>query len=101
MPYVISKHALIGAMKTLAIELAVDGVMVNAISPGYIETKMTRANNTPEGIANFKKGIPVGRLGQPSEVAQAAAFLASPENVYITGQILVVDGGYSIGGFQN
>lgn len=100
LPYVISKHALNGAVKTLAIELAPNGVLVNALSPGYIETKMTVKNNSPESISKFVSGIPLGRLGQPEEIAEVAAFLCSPKNRYLTGQDLVVDGGFSIGGFQ-
>lgn len=100
LPYVISKHALNGAVKTLAIELAPYGVLVNAISPGYISTKMTYKNNTPEAISKFISGIPLGRLGEPEDIAEVAAFLCSPQNRYLTGQDLVVDGGFSVGGFQ-
>jgi len=100
MPYVISKHGLIGFVKTLAIELGSIGVTVNAVTPGYINTKMTSKNNTPETIEKIVKGIPVGRMGTPIEIADAVAFLASEQNTYINGHDLVVDGGYSIGGFQ-
>ena len=100
MPYAISKHALIGAMKTMAIELGEFGVMVNAVSPGYIDTKMTSKNNSPEVIQKLISGIPVKRLGSPDDVARAVSFLASPQNHYVNGLDLVVDGGYSVGGFQ-
>lgn len=100
LPYVMSKHALNGAVKTLAIELAPYGVLVNALSPGYIGTKMTYKNNSPEAIAKFVSGIPLGRLGEPEDIAEVAAFLCSPKNHYLTGQDLVVDGGFSVGGFQ-
>jgi acetoacetyl-CoA reductase len=100
MPYVISKHGLIGFVKTLAIELGPIGATVNAVTPGYINTKMTSKNNTPETIEKIVKGIPVGRMGTPAEIADAVAFLASEQNTYINGHDLVVDGGYSIGGFQ-
>ena len=100
MPYVISKHGLIGFVKTLAIELGSIGATVNAVTPGYINTKMTSKNNTPETIEKIVKGIPVGRMGTPEEIADAVAFLASEQNTYINGHDLVVDGGYSIGGFQ-
>jgi len=100
MPYVISKHGLIGFVKTLAIELGPIGTNVNAISPGYINTMMTSKNNTPETIEKIIKGIPVGRMGSAREIADAVAFLASEQNTYINGHDLVVDGGYSIGGFQ-
>jgi NAD(P)-dependent dehydrogenase (short-subunit alcohol dehydrogenase family) len=100
MPYAMSKHALMGAMKTMAIELGELGVMVNAVSPGFIDTKMTSKNNSPEVIQRLISGIPTRRLGTPDDVAQAVSFLASPYNYYVNGLDLVVDGGYSIGGFQ-
>lgn len=100
LPYAISKHALIGAMKTMAIELGEFGVMVNAVSPGYIDTKMTSKNNSPEMIQKLISGIPVKKLGSSDDVARAVSFLASPQNQYINGIDLVVDGGYSVGGFQ-
>jgi len=100
LPYAISKHALIGAMKTMAIELGEFGVMVNAVSPGYIDTKMTSKNNSPEMIQKLISGIPVKKLGSSDDVARAVSFLASPQNQYINGVDLIVDGGYSVGGFQ-
>ncbi len=100
LPYVTSKHALNGAVKTLAIELASYGILVNSISPGYIKTKMTSANNSPEVIQKLVSGIPLGKLGEPQDIAEVASFLCSPKNKYLTGQDIVVDGGFSIGGFQ-
>jgi len=100
LPYAMSKHALMGVVKTLAIELAPHGVLVNAVSPGYIATPMTEKNNPPEVIRGFEEGIPLGRLGKPEEVAEVVAFLAGPANTYVNGHDLVVDGGYSVGGFQ-
>lgn len=101
LPYVMSKHALNGAVKTLAIELASYGVLVNGLSPGYIATKLTYKNNSPETIDRLVSGIPIGRMGEPNDIAEVAAFLCSPANRYINGQDIVVDGGYSAGGFQN
>ncbi len=101
LPYVMSKHALNGAVKTLAIEWAAYGVIVNAISPGYIGTKMTSANNSPEMIKRFISGIPLRRLGTPEDIAEVASFLCSSKNRYLTGQDIVVDGGFSVGGFQD
>lgn len=98
--YAVSKHALIGAMKTLAIEFAEYGVLVNSVSPGYIDTRMTRQNNTLEQIEKLQSGIPINKMGSPEDVADAVSFLVSERNKYITGHDLVVDGGYSIGGFQ-
>lgn len=98
--YTTSKHALVGAMKSLAIELAPYGVLVNAVSPGYISTRMTVANNSPEDIEKFEAAIPLRRLGEPSDIAEVVSFLVSDNNKYLTGQDIVVDGGYSCGGFQ-
>jgi NAD(P)-dependent dehydrogenase (short-subunit alcohol dehydrogenase family) len=101
LPYAMSKHALNGAVKTLAIEFASYGVLVNALSPGYIATKLTYKNNSTETIERLISGIPVGRMGTPEDIAEVASFLCSPSNKYINGQDIVVDGGYSVGGFQN
>jgi NAD(P)-dependent dehydrogenase (short-subunit alcohol dehydrogenase family) len=100
LPYVMSKHALNGAVKTLAIELAAFGVLVNSVSPGYIATELTYRNNQPHEIDKLTAGIPLGRFGDPSEIAKVVEFLCSDQNTYINGHDLVVDGGYSIGGFQ-
>lgn len=101
LPYVMGKHALNGAVKTLAIELAQHGVLVNALSPGYIGTKMTYQNNNQTTIDRFISGIPLRRLGTPQDIAEVAAFLCSAKNRYLTGQDIVVDGGFSVGGFQD
>lgn len=98
--YAASKHALLGLTKTLAIELAEYNVLVNAVSPGYIMTKMTSKNNTPDTINKLVANIPMQRLGRPEEVADITEYLASDRNSYITGQNIVIDGGYTAGGFQ-
>lgn len=100
LPYVISKHALNGVVKTLAIEFAPIGVLVNSVSPGYIATPLTFRNNTPETLKKLIEGIPLARLGKADEIAKVVGFLCSDANTYLTGQDIVVDGGYSIGGFQ-
>lgn len=100
LPYVSSKHALNGAVKTLAIELGAFGVLVNSVSPGYIATSLTYRNNTQREIEKLLSGIPLGRLGAPAEIAKAVEFLCSDSNTYINGHDLVVDGGFSIGGFN-
>jgi len=90
--YAASKAGLIGATKSLAKELGSRGVTVNAIAPGFIQTDMTAA--LPEKAKEALLGsVPLGRLGQPEEVARVAAFLAGPGGNYITGQIIGVDGG--------
>jgi 3-oxoacyl-[acyl-carrier protein] reductase len=99
LPYVISKHGLLGAVKTLSIEFA-PWCLVNAVAPGYIDTPMTRKNNPPNIIEEIESNIPMGKLGNPDQVARAVEFLASEDNTYITGQEIIVDGGYSAGGFQ-
>ncbi len=100
LPYVASKHALNGVVKALAIELAPHGVLANTVSPGYIATDLTYRNNSKEKIDELVRGIPVGRMGRPDEIAHVVAFLSSSQNTYINGQNIVVDGGYSVGGFQ-
>ncbi len=94
--YSASKGAINSFTKALAVELASRGVTVNAIAPGFIETDMSEAVRNKAGDI-IKKMIPMRRLGQPEDIAQVAVFLASPESGYITGQILKVDGGISLG----
>lgn len=98
--YTTSKSALNGMLKTLALELASKGIIINSISPGFIETKLTYKNNSKITIDEIISKIPVGRLGQPDEIAWYVKVLCSPQNNYLTGQNLIVDGGYLIGGFQ-
>ncbi len=98
--YATSKHALNAMVKTLALELGEDNIFVNAVSPGFIGTKLTYKNNSSEVIERFKKKIPLARLGTPDDIAKIAYFLCSPENAYIHGQCIIADGGYSVGGFE-
>jgi 3-oxoacyl-[acyl-carrier protein] reductase len=100
LPYVMSKHALNGLVKTLAIEFGQHNIKVNALSPGFVDTKMTRKNNEEKTIKGLTEKIPLGRLAKPEEIAEVAFFLCSEANAYITGQNIIVDGGYSVGGFQ-
>jgi 3-oxoacyl-[acyl-carrier protein] reductase len=90
--YAASKAGLIGMTKALAQEMGSRGVTVNAIAPGYIETDMTKV--LPDDVkAKILAQVPVGRIGQPEDIAQAVKFLASDEASYITGQVLAVNGG--------
>jgi 3-oxoacyl-[acyl-carrier protein] reductase len=90
--YAASKAGLIGFTKSVAREYAGRGILANCIAPGYIETDMT--SGLPEAAkATLLQGIALGRLGRPEDVAGAALFLASDLAAYITGQVLVVDGG--------
>ncbi|HWA15830.1 MAG TPA: SDR family oxidoreductase, partial [Gemmatimonadales bacterium] len=93
--YAASKAGLIGFTKSVAKEYGSRGILVNAIAPGFIETDMT-AGLPAEAQAAMLGGIALGRLGQPAEVAGAVLFLASDLAGYITGQVLVVDGGLAI-----
>ena len=90
--YSASKAGVIGFTKSVAKELASRNVLVNAIAPGYIETELTQ-NITPEAKKYFLDNIPLGRLGQGADIASAVLFLASDLASYITGQVIVVDGG--------
>ena len=90
--YAASKAGLIALTKSVAKELGTRGILVNAIAPGYIETEMTEAM-TPEAKAVLNGMIPLERLGKPEDIAAAVVFLASDMASYITGQVLVVDGG--------
>lgn len=105
--YCASKFGVIGLMKCLAAELAPVGITVNAVCPGQIMTPMieqlsrdrsTARGTTPESeIARLESTIPLGRLGDPSEIADTYVYLASPLARYTTGQELVVDGGVQVG----
>ena len=95
--YAASKGAINSFTRALAVELASRGVTVNAIAPGFIETDMSAAIRNKAGDLIEKKMIPMKRIGKPEDVAGVAVFLASPESAYITGQVLTVDGGLSLG----
>ena len=96
--YAASKGGVNGLTRCLAKELAKRKIRVNAIAPGMIETQMSAAVRSLVGD-KLKEVIPLRRNGQPEEIAKAVAFLASDDASYITGQILRVDGGISLGGY--
>jgi len=94
--YAASKGAINSFTRALAAELAPRGVTVNAIAPGFIETDMSAAVRNKAGD-KLKDFIPLRRLGQPSDIAKAVVFLAGDDGGYITGQVITVDGGLSLG----
>ena len=94
--YSASKGAVNSFTRALAVELAGRNVTVNAIAPGFIETEMTEAIRNKAGEM-IKKMIPAKRLGKAEDIAALAVFLASPASSYITGQVITVDGGLSLG----
>jgi 3-oxoacyl-[acyl-carrier protein] reductase len=93
--YSASKAGIIGFTKSLAREIGSRSVTVNAVAPGFIQTAMT-AVLPDEQKAALQQQIPLGRLGQPEDVAQAVLFLASPAAAYVTGHVLCVDGGMAM-----
>jgi NAD(P)-dependent dehydrogenase (short-subunit alcohol dehydrogenase family) len=96
-PYIASKHAVMGLTRSAALDYAKQGIRINAVNPGLIATEMmdrlTSPGSTPQQTA--ASIVPMGRLGQPEEIAATVVFLCSDTASYITGQSLVVDGGYT------
>jgi 3-oxoacyl-[acyl-carrier protein] reductase len=93
--YTSSKNALVGLTKTLAIEWASHNVLVNAVSPGFTLTELTKSTNTLEQLEAIEKMIPAKRMAEPDEIARVIAFLCSELNTYLTGQNITIDGGYT------
>ena len=93
--YVASKHAVVGLTRTAAVDYATDGIRVNCVCPGYIKTNMTRpAWSVPERLERMVAREPIGRIGQPEEVAEAIVWLSSEAASFVTGHPMSVDGGY-------
>ena len=93
--YVASKHGVVGLTKTAALEYAKQGIRVNCVCPGYIETPMTeQGRNDPERMAHMLASEPIGRLGKPAEIAETVAWLCSDAASFVTGHTMTVDGGY-------
>jgi 3-oxoacyl-[acyl-carrier protein] reductase len=93
--YAASKAGMIGMMKSLAAEVASRGITANCIAPGFIATAMTEALNDDQK-SKINENIPAGRMGSPEDIAAAAAYLASDEAAYVTGQTLHVNGGMAM-----
>lgn len=94
--YATSKSALVGFTRTAAVEWARYNVLVNALSPGFVDTELTRKNNSPEKIAEICKSLPIGRLASVEEIAELAYFLVSDANTFMTGQNVIADGGFTL-----
>ncbi|NQE33983.1 2,5-dichloro-2,5-cyclohexadiene-1,4-diol dehydrogenase [Microcoleus sp. IPMA8] len=96
-PYVASKHAVMGLTRTAALDYAKQGIQINAVNPGSIATDLMARSADQIGITFDDLGsmVPIGRIGQATEIAQAVVFLCSDAASYITGQPLVIDGGYT------
>ena len=95
--YASSKAGLLGMTRSMALDLAPHGVTVNAVCPGVFKTEINRPIlNDPEYLRNFLRQVPVGHLGDPSELKGAAVFLASEASSYMTGAALMVDGGWTV-----
>lgn len=93
--YTTTKSALVGLTKTLSVELGEYNILVNAVGPGFTMTELTIKTNTPEDLVRLANLVPLKRLAQPNEIANFVAFLVSDQNTYITGQNLIIDGGYT------
>lgn len=94
--YSASKAGLNSLTRSAALELAADNILVNAVCPGFVETELTARNNSAEQIQQLLRGVPLGRLGRPEEIAKFVAFLVSDDNTYLTGQTIPIDGGFLI-----
>ena len=92
--YTTSKFALVGMTKTLAVEMAPYNVLVNSVSPGFTATELTTRVLGTEGIAEMCKQVPMKRMAMPDEISKVVLFLSSEHNTYLTGQNIIVDGGF-------
>ena len=93
--YSTSKFGLVGLTKTLAVELAAHGILVNAVSPGFTMTELTKKTNSKKEIEDLQNIIPIKRLAEPIEIARLILFITSEMNTYLTGQNIIIDGGYT------
>ena len=93
--YSASKFGLDGLTAAIAAEVAADGVLVNCVSPGFVDTELLRRMMPAEQIAALVAQVPMRRLARPEEIAAFVGWLAGPENTYISGQNLPIDGGYT------
>jgi len=94
-PYATSKFAIDGLTTTLAAEYAEFGILANCVAPGFIDTDLTRNTLGEAGMVELAARVPARRLGKPEEIAALVAWLAGPENTYISGQNIAIDGGFT------
>jgi 3-oxoacyl-[acyl-carrier protein] reductase len=93
--YCTSKSAILGMTRAASADLASKDILVNALSPGFIATELTERTMGAAGIKEVQAVVPMGRLGKAEEIAEVAAFLVGPGNTYLTGQNIIVDGGFT------
>lgn len=93
--YSITKSGLNAMTRSMAVELAQYDILINAVAPGFVDTDLTRKNILPVDLEKLKQQIPLGRLAEPAEVAELVLFLSSEKNKYLTGQTIIMDGGYT------
>jgi len=93
--YSVTKNGIHGLTNTLAVELGSYNILANTVCPGYTNTELTKKNVTPEEAVKISENIPLGRFADPSEIASLVYFLGSEQNTYITGQKIVIDGGFT------
>lgn len=93
--YSAAKSGLHGLTNALAVELGEYGILVNSVCPGFTATELTAQNNSLEQIREIESDIPLGRMAQPEEIAKLVCFLGSGDNTYITGQRIMIDGGFT------
>ena len=92
--YSASKAAVDSLTRSFALELSPYSILVNSIAPGYVNTELIKKNNSQTELDSIKKNIPLERFAEPSEIANLVTFLCSEKNSYITGQVVIIDGGY-------
>lgn len=93
--YCAAKSGVLGMNRSAATDLAQYGILVNAVSPGFILTELTERTLGRDGIAEMESLVPMERLGRPEEIAEVVAFLVGKQNTYLTGQNIIVDGGFT------
>ena len=92
--YSTTKFGIVGMTKSVAVDMASYSVLANSVSPGFVMTELTRKSLTDDQIVKLAKQVPLGRFAQPEEISKVVLFLASDINTYITGQNIIVDGGF-------